>query len=141
MGICGVPMASTQHLQQGSKAPKMFSFLRPCWPAWCPTPELALEFGLQRNFSALHRMIDVGKELYDHQVQPSSYHQGCPLTTLTRLLSTSTDSDSTTSLGSPCQCITTLSENKCFLISNLNLPWHNMRPSPLILSLLPQRSG
>jgi len=30
-------------------------------------------------------------------------------------------------------CITTLSEKKCFLISKLNLPWHHLRPSPLVL--------
>jgi len=39
--------------------------------------------------------------------------------------------------GQLCQCITALSENKCFLISNLSLPWHSLRLSPLVLSLLP----
>ncbi|KAK4810503.1 hypothetical protein QYF61_004283 [Mycteria americana] len=47
-----------------------------------------------------------------------------------------TDGDSTTSLGSLFQCLTTLSVKKFFLISNLNLPWHNLRPFPLILSLV-----
>jgi len=55
-------------------------------------------------------------------------------TTSKRFLNTSRDSDSTTTLGSPFQCFTTLSVKKCFLISNLNLPWHNLRPFPLILS-------
>ena len=32
------------------------------------------------------------------------------------------DSDSTTSLGNPFQCLTALSKKKCLLISNLNLP-------------------
>ena len=32
-----------------------------------------------------------------------------------------------------CQCIITLSEKKLFLTSNPNLPWHNLRPLPLIL--------
>jgi len=66
----------------------------------------------------------------------------CPLTVSlsappTRSLNTSRDSDSTTSLGSLCHCLTTLSEKKSFLISNLNLPWCNLIPSPLILLLLP----
>jgi len=33
-----------------------------------------------------------------------------------------------TSLGSPGRCLTTLSENKFFPVSNLNLPWCNLRP-------------
>ena len=45
------------------------------------------------------------------------------------------------SLCSLCQCITTLSEKKSFLISNLNLPWGILRPSPLVLLLLPGRRG
>jgi len=43
--------------------------------------------------------------------------------TSTCFLNTSRDSDSTTSLGSLCQHLTTLSEEKFFLISNLSLPW------------------
>jgi len=31
-------------------------------------------------------------------------------------------------------CLTTLSVKKCFLISNLNFPWRNLRPFPFILS-------
>ncbi|KAK4829020.1 hypothetical protein QYF61_001795 [Mycteria americana] len=38
--------------------------------------------------------------------------------------------------GSLFQCLTTLLVNKLFLISNLNLPWRNLRPFPLILSLV-----
>uniref|UniRef100_A0A669QRK1 DLEC1 cilia and flagella associated protein n=1 Tax=Phasianus colchicus TaxID=9054 RepID=A0A669QRK1_PHACC len=38
--------------------------------------------------------------------------------------------------GQLCQCITSFSNKKMFLISNLNLPWCNFRPSPLILSLI-----
>jgi len=55
-------------------------------------------------------------------------------TTSKWFLNTSRDGHSTTSLGTPCQCLTTLSVKKCFLIFNLNLPWHNLRPFPLILS-------
>jgi len=42
------------------------------------------------------------------------------------------DGDSTTSLGSLFQCLTL--SVKFFLISNLNLPWCNLRPFPLVLS-------
>jgi len=49
---------------------------------------------------------------------------------------TSRDGESTTSLGSLCHCLTTLYEKKCFLISNLKLSWHNLRPFPLVLSLV-----
>ncbi|KAK4823315.1 hypothetical protein QYF61_000917 [Mycteria americana] len=46
------------------------------------------------------------------------------------------DGDSTTSLGSLFQCLTTVSVKEFFLISNLNLPWRNLRPFPLVLSLV-----
>ena len=55
-------------------------------------------------------------------------------TTSKQFLNTSRDGDSTTSLRSLFQCLTTLSVKKFFLISNLNLPWCNLRPFPLILS-------
>ena len=45
-------------------------------------------------------------------------------------LNTSRDGDSTASLGSPFQHLTTLSEKKFFLTFNLNFPWHNLRPFP-----------
>jgi len=38
--------------------------------------------------------------------------------------------------GQQCQCLTTLSEKKRFLISKLSLPSHTLRPSPLVLSHL-----
>ena len=56
--------------------------------------------------------------------------------TSTRFLNTPRDGDSTTSLGSLFQCLTTLSVKKFFLISSLNLPWCNLRPLPLILLLV-----
>ena len=42
--------------------------------------------------------------------------------TSTWLLDTSRDSDSTTSLGILCHCLTALPEDKLFLIFNLSLP-------------------
>ena len=86
----------------------------------------------------------IGRDLKDHPVQPHPNHPPLTLTafrsimalstTSKRLLNTCRDGDSTTSLGSPSQCLTTPYRKKCFLISNLNLPWHNLRPFPLILS-------
>ncbi|KAK4816523.1 hypothetical protein QYF61_017623 [Mycteria americana] len=46
------------------------------------------------------------------------------------------DDDSTTSLGSLFQCLITLSVKTFFLISNLNLPWCNLRPFHLVLWLV-----
>ncbi|KAK4813337.1 hypothetical protein QYF61_026500 [Mycteria americana] len=40
-------------------------------------------------------------------------------------------------LGSLYQCLATLSVKKFFLISNLNLPWRNLRPFSLVLSRHP----
>ncbi|XP_051625283.1 uncharacterized protein LOC127461479 [Manacus candei] len=51
-------------------------------------------------------------------------------------LNTSRDGESTPSLGSPFQWLSTLSAKKFFLISNLNLPWHSCRPSPLVLLMV-----
>ena len=53
-------------------------------------------------------------------------------------LNTSSNSDSITSLGSPFQHLITLSEKKFFIISNLNLLWHNLRPFYLALSVIGQ---
>jgi len=55
---------------------------------------------------------------------------------ITIFLNTSRDSDSTSSLGSLCQYLSTLSEKEFILISNQNLPWSNLEPLPLILSLV-----
>jgi len=49
-------------------------------------------------------------------------------------LNTFRDGGSTTPLGSLFQCLTTLSVKKFFLIFNLNLPWLNLRPFPLVVS-------
>ena len=65
-----------------------------------------------------------------------SNHQSIPtMPTSTFSLNTSRDSDSTTPLGSLCQCLTTLSEKQFLLIFNVNLLWHNLRPIPLFLWL------
>jgi len=56
-------------------------------------------------------------------------------------LNSSRNGDSITSLGSPFQYLTTLLEKKFFLISNLNLPYCNLRPFPPILLLIPGRRG
>ena len=53
--------------------------------------------------------------------------------TSARLLNTSRDGDSAAYPGSLFWCLPTLSVKNSFLISSLNLPWHNWRPSPLDL--------
>ena len=80
----------------------------------------------------------IAKDHYDHLVQPISPSPVYPLNhwlcvTSALFLETSRGSDSTTSLGSLFQCLTTLSEEQFFLISNMNLPWHNLRSFPLVL--------
>ena len=81
----------------------------------------------------------VRKALSNHKVQPQPTPT-CPLPMSLSVTSlwfwnTSRDGDSPTS---PCSlCITALLGKKMFLISNLNLHWHNLRPSSLVLSLLP----
>ncbi|PKU44635.1 hypothetical protein llap_5071 [Limosa lapponica baueri] len=57
--------------------------------------------------------------------------------TSSHLSNTSRDGDSNTSLDSPFQCLITLLVKKFFPISILNLPWHNLRPFPLVPSPVP----
>lgn len=54
--------------------------------------------------------------------------------TSTCLLNLSMSADSSTSVGNPLKCLITISVNKFFQISNLNLPWCNLRPLPHGLS-------
>lgn len=58
----------------------------------------------------------------------------CP-TVLHLLNSFKRGGDSDTPLGSMFQCLTTL------LMKSLNLPWHDLRPFPLVLSLLPHKNN
>jgi len=57
-------------------------------------------------------------------------------TTCKHFLNASRIGDSTTSLGSPFLHLTTLLEKKFSLTFNLNLPWCNLKPFPLVLSLV-----
>ena len=65
-----------------------------------------------------HRIAQVGKDLKDHRVQPRPNHSTLTQTIMSlsttseQFLNTSRDSDSTTSLGSLFQCLTTLSVEK-----------------------------
>jgi len=77
-----------------------------------------------------HRVIHVGKALSAHPAQ-SQLTPTCPLptslsATSVHLWNTSRDGDSLTSPASLCQCTTA--------VSNLNLLWHNLRLSPLLLT-------
>lgn len=69
-------------------------------------------------------VMKLGKDLSDHPVQLSTYHQYCSptvsLSATSLFPNTSGDSD-LPAPGSLCQCLTTLLEKKFFLISNLSL--------------------
>lgn len=98
---------------------------------WCNFQHLSW-----RNFcycclsylSHSHRIIEAGKDCQVHPIQPHPTVTTSPSATSLHSSNTSRDGDSNTSLSSPCQFITILSENKLFLVSNLNLPWCNLRP-------------
>ncbi|XP_023775661.1 biogenesis of lysosome-related organelles complex 1 subunit 5 [Cyanistes caeruleus] len=60
-----------------------------------------------------------------------------PSATSSISLNTSGNGDSATSLGSPLQCLITLSGEKFLLMSNLNIPWRALRLRPPVLSLVP----
>ena len=82
------------------------------------------------HFSFYHKIIKVGKDLI-HQSSPN-LSPPCLLTmspspTAPWFSNISWNGDSTSSLGSLCQCIATSSEKTLFLISNLNLPWCCLR--------------
>jgi len=55
------------------------------------------------------------------------------------LLSTERHGASAASLGSLFQCLSTLTENKLFLMSCLILPWYSFVPFPHALSSLERR--
>lgn len=68
----------------------------------------------------------------------------CPLNYITKhsiysSFEHSCNSGSTTSLGYLFQSLITVSVNTFFLISNPNLPWHNLWPFPPVLFLVDQK--
>ena len=85
-----------------------------------------------------HINFNLWKELQDPQAQPQPTPTSLSATS-PRLWNTSRGGDSTTSLGSLCWCITTLSKQTFFLLFNLTHSWCNLRPLPLILPLSPGR--
>jgi len=98
--------------------------------------DLSLHFSVL--FVCFHRITKVGKDLCDHLLQLSTYHQYfptklCPSVLLNISWTPPGTGDSTTSLGSPFQLLSTLLEEKFFRISNLNLP---LRPFTLVLLLV-----
>jgi len=86
-----------------------------------------------------HRIIKAGKTTAITTTNTSPLSTSISATSPV-FLNTSKDGDSTTSLGSPFQHLTTLWEKKFFLISNLSLPWCNFRPSPLRAQLVKLRT-
>jgi len=123
-----------------------------CWITWvvlrflanlyrkvCICTQNILQSSENRITESLRTIIKIVQS--DHKSTPP-----CPLTvslsaTSTWFLNTSRDGDPTATLSSLCHCLSTLSEQKFFLISNLNLPWCNFRPLHLILLPLPGRRG
>jgi len=90
-----------------------------------------------------HTIVKVEKDHRDRQVQPQPIHT-MPTDHVTQcpsalFLNISGDGGSTISLGSLCQCITTLSEERFFLMSNLKWPPWRMSPLtlPFVLLVLP----
>jgi len=95
--------------------------------------------GQYAQFLKTHKIIKVGKRLLRSSSPTISRSPPCPLTmslsaTSLCFLSTSRDGDCTISPGSLFQCLTTPSEKLFFLLSNVNLPLHNLRPLLLVLS-------
>ena len=80
--------------------------------AACPRPASALQLTESLKVERASKIIR------------SNCHPNTPMSpnaTSTRVLNPSRDGDSTTALGSLCQCLTTLSVKKFFLVSNPNL--------------------
>ena len=67
--------------------------------------------------------------------RPTSPFHRLPRTTSSQVLSISTDGDSTDSLGNLCQCLTTLTRKKCFLVFRWNFVCFNLCPVPLAPSV------
>jgi len=94
--------------------------------------------------SQSHRITKVGKDTQDHPGQPAPHHQSfslnhMSLNTMSQCsLNASRVGDSTTSPGSPFQCLTTLSEQKYLLMASLNLPWRSLSPFLIITLFLTQ---
>lgn len=77
-------------------------------------------------------LIEIEAILWSEILKKENY----PINKLSTHPITSRGGNSATFLGSSFQCLTTFSVNKFFLISNLNLPWNNLRPFPHIQSLV-----
>ena len=112
-----------------------------CWPEVLPVITLEQkihqeQFQINSDTESLRLKKTTKIIQSNHQPIPP-----CPLSTSLsdtsiRFLNTFRDGDSTASLGGLCHCLTTLSEKKCFLIANLNLPCHSLRPFPLVMEQL-----
>lgn len=91
--------------------------------------------------SSQKRITEAGKDFQNLQVQPVTdprfVNQTRALSARSsQFLNASRGGDSTTSMGIPFQCLTTLSVEKFFLMSNLNHPWYSSRPFPSVLNCL-----
>ena len=92
----------------------------------------------------LHRIITVGKDLWDHLIQAQSVptntgHYPCPSVPHFHGSWALSGTVTPPPPWAGCATASPLFLGKFFLISNLNFPRHSLRPSSLILSLLPGR--
>ena len=83
-----------------------------------------------------HRIIESFRLEKTLKIIKSNYKANTAKSTTWYPLNTSRECDSTTTLCSLFQCLITFLVEKFFLIHNLNLPWCNLRPSALVLSLV-----
>ncbi|KAK4824710.1 LOW QUALITY PROTEIN: hypothetical protein QYF61_017936 [Mycteria americana] len=125
VALHGVTVAQVQDLALGLVKPHTIDLGPSIQPVQVPLQSLPTL--KQINTPA---QLGVICKLTDH------YYTMSLSTSSKRLLNTSRDGDSTTSLGSLFQCLITLSVKKNFLISSLNLPWCNLRPFLLSYHLL-----
>ena len=86
------------------------------------------------------RAILVGKGLRDQQVQCQPTPP-CPLTASLCAPSVPPRTATPPAPRAVCATASPLLPGHFFLIPNTDLPWHNLRPSPLVLLLLPVRRG
>ena len=97
---------------------------------WCPVPEQSY------CSQVLCKRWDLGLgSAYKHINEDILKHINRALSKC--LLNTDSPGAPTTSLGSLCQCLTTLTVKKCFLTPSLNLPWCSFVPFPHVPDCFP----
>jgi len=100
-------------------------------------PKSCLYPRISEHWGWIHRIVELLR--LERPLRPSGpSHQPtppCPLTTHCHIHAVPRGQWLHQRLRQPVHSLTTLLERKFFLISNLNLPWCNLRPFPLVLSV------